>query len=240
VTRTFIAASSAGVWYLGVYGTSPAGYIFLHGAQQELHSGASRLIETNGVAVTRTNGLVDLVDKNIYTQNSLLYGNDSFSFNDSPSSITRSITSAFFRDSSWTVSVVVKFYVVNKGSDNGILSHVEVDGVTNKHLNLVERAGKIYYGFYGNDFQTNMSVSANVPYLINFTYNPVTLKQEIYINGVLAQGRTASTAYTGVSSTITVASCLSGELPMMMIHDRVLSASEINILFVTNKIKFGL
>jgi RHS repeat-associated protein len=100
----------------------------------------------------------------------------------------------------FAVEALVKFDAVNRGGDNAILGH----GIAqpNQGLHVGERAGKAYFGFYGNDLAGTAQLQPNTWYHLAFVYDG---SQRIYVNGVLDAQR-ATGAYNGSGGAVRIGS----------------------------------
>ncbi|MFH1187102.1 MAG: DUF2341 domain-containing protein [Candidatus Levyibacteriota bacterium] len=94
----------------------------------------------------------------------------------------------------FTAEAWIKINQVNKGSDNTIFGYGSA--ITGKGLHLVERSGKLYFGFYGDDISGSLSLSSNTWYHVAFVYDG---GKKIYINGQLDK-QSSSSPFTGTGS----------------------------------------
>jgi len=134
----------------------------------------------------------------------------------------------------FTISAWVKFAQVNRGTDNTILGH-GVAGDWNRGLHLVERGGKPYFGFWGNDLQGNTPLQANQWTQIVATFDGS--QKALYVNGVLDSTQTSS-PYLGSGANAQLGrlpwgnlDTVLGTLDEVRIYTRAISAAEVGNLF---------
>jgi len=108
---------------------------------------------------------------------------------------------------------------------------------TEQMLHIVKRNNKLYYGFYDDDCQSNITFTANTWYHVVCTWDSVTRDKRIYINGILDTQTTSSGylnvpensqlyigSYTGLSAPI------NGKICDVRVYNHVLSVKEIKEL----------
>jgi len=144
---------------------------------------------------------------------------------------------------SWSVSSWVNFNAVNNGGDNAIVGH-GVQAVNNG-MHLSERAGKTYFGLYGNDITGTISLSGGIWYNLVWTYNSSGYLKQIYVNGVFDTSG-GSVAYGGTGTNVelgrypwSTTSLLNGNIAIMCFYNKVLSATEVLQNFNADRGRFG-
>ena len=156
-----------------------------------------------------------------------------------------SILDSFWNAGSWTANVWVKFATVSKGLDNAVFGHGSY-GPTNNGLHLGERNSRVYFGFYSNDTSGNIALSANTWYNIAWVFNYSTKLKQIYVNGVFdTSGGTAGYGGTGTNTEIgrypwSPSHVMSGNIAIVSLYNKVLSASEVLQNYNAMKPRFSL
>ena len=156
-----------------------------------------------------------------------------------------SILDSFWNAGSWTANVWVKFATVSKGLDNAVFGHGSY-GPTNNGLHLGERNSRVYFGFYSNDTSGNIALSANTWYNIAWVFNYSTKLKQIYVNGVFdTSGGTVGYGGTGTNTEIgrypwAPSYLMSGNIAIVSLYNKVLSASEVLQNYNAMKPRFSL
>jgi len=108
---------------------------------------------------------------------------------------------------------------------------------TEQMLHIVKRNNRLYYGFYGDDCQSNLTFTANTWYHVVCTWDSVTRDKRIYINGIL-DTRTTSSGYLNVpensqlyiGSYTGLSAPINGRICDVRVYNHVLSTKEIKEL----------
>jgi hypothetical protein len=108
---------------------------------------------------------------------------------------------------------------------------------TEQMLHIVKRNNKLYYGFYDDDCQSNITFTANTWYHIVCTWDSVTRDKRIYINGIL-DTQTTSSGYLNVpensqlyiGSYAGLSAPINGKICDVRVYNHVLSVKEIKEL----------
>lgn len=168
-----------------------------------------------------------------------------FSFDGSDDYLnTTLIPSTFWNAGSWSVSLWAYFNSVNKGTDNGMIGHGTQ--ATNNGLHLGERNGRIYFGFFANDLQSNVVLEAQKWYNIVWTFNFVYKLKQIYLNSVF-QTSGGTVGYFGDTTDSRIGnyvynatSDMNGFLNNILFYNKVLSQNEIRQNFNANRGKYNI
>lgn len=110
VTRSYSLTVGSGTFYIGAYGAG-VGFLYLWGAQAELGSFATPLVTTAGSTASRANtqALLDLTNQNTVTASSLTYTSDgTFSFNGSTNYIDSNVDVSWNNTNSVSIDVWIK------------------------------------------------------------------------------------------------------------------------------------
>lgn len=83
----------------------------------------------------------------------------------------------------YTFATWVKFNAVNKGTDNAILG--QGSATTDQGLQIGERGGKLYFGFYNDDLAGTTTLSPNIWYHVAFVFDRTNQTKQIFLNGNL-------------------------------------------------------
>ena len=99
---------------------------------------------------------------------------------------------------------------------------------------------------YSDDLDSTSTVSTGTWYNLVFTLNNTSYLQQIYINGVFDNSRTAGGAYTGTGSNsricgqVLFGNNLDGDLGGFTAYNRILSATEVAQNFNALKGRYGI
>ena len=108
---------------------------------------------------------------------------------------------------------------------------------TEQMLHIVKQNNRLYYGFYDDDCQSNLTFTANTWYHVVCTWDSVTRDKRIYINGIL-DTRTTSSGYLNVpensqlyiGSYTGLSAPINGRICDVRVYNHVLSTKEIKEL----------
>ena len=141
-----------------------------------------------------------------------------------------------FLQGNWTVSFWVNFDTISTttppAADKALLHHGSASARAGLHI--CQRNSKIRFALYSDDLDSTSTVSTGTWYNLVFTLNNTSYLQQIYINGVLDNSRTAGGAYTGTGSNsricgqVLFGNNFDGDLGGFTAYNRILSASEIS------------
>lgn len=128
-------------------------------------------------------------------------------------------------------------------NDAALFSYIQAYGY-NTALHYLIRSAKPYFGWYGIDFFSPTTLTANTWYHLAFVYD-TDLKQKIYLNGVLDSSQNSSIGFAGTTATLKLGVYYSphffdGFISNARIYNRALSATEIQQNFNALRGRFGL
>jgi hypothetical protein len=198
-------------------------------------------------------------DLRLISNNCYLSANSGGTFvfaNNQITGVNQYITTTGIPDSFWqgsyTISAWAYFNQVNKqgrvptgGNDwpNTLIAHGQ--GVTDSSFSIGERFGKLNFGFYNDDFNSATTLLPNTWYNLVGTYDSSTSTRTMYINTIYDSSKSGG-AYIGTGNNTVIASAtnsyyqLFGQLGRIDIYNRVLTPTEIQRYYLTNKGRYGL